>query len=141
MAFIFWVSTDRFSGSNTGSVLEAILQGLGLSLSHDSLEPIHFAIRKLAHLGGYAVLALLLYRAFRGGAKTAWMSRWAVSAFAVAAAYALFDEYHQSWTAQRTASIWDSLIDMAGSLIALGYVRISSYSRQSVRDGEIGPGK
>jgi len=139
MAFIFWLSTDQFSGANTGSVLESILQALGLSLSTESLNLIHFLVRKLAHLSGYAILALLLYRAFRGGSETRWYSRWAMAAFAVAAIYALLDEYHQSWTAQRTASVRDSLIDMVGSLIALCSIRISSSNQQSVRDEETSP--
>jgi len=37
--------------------------------------------------------------------------------------YALVDEYHQSFVPSRTASIFDSLIDMAGGLTALLIVR------------------
>lgn len=33
--------------------------------------------------------------------------------------FALVDEYHQSFVATRTASIFDSLIDIAGGLAAL----------------------
>jgi VanZ family protein len=141
MALIFWLSTDRFSGSNTGSILEEIIRGLGLSFSPATIERIHFAIRKLAHLSGYAILAVLVYRAFRGGSVIRWRLQWAASAFAVAAGYALFDEYHQSWTRYRTASISDSLIDMAGSLIALAWIGISSYSRHRARDGVSERGK
>jgi VanZ family protein len=37
--------------------------------------------------------------------------------------YALLDEYHQSFVPSRTASIFDSMIDMAGGLTALLIVR------------------
>jgi len=37
--------------------------------------------------------------------------------------YAWIDEYHQSFVPSRTASIFDSLIDMAGGLTALLIVR------------------
>lgn len=135
MGLIFCLSTDRFSGSNTGSFLEGILRGMGLSLSPVTLEFLHLGIRKLAHLSGYAILALLLYRAFRAGCETRWRWRWALSAFVVAAGYALLDEYHQSWTQYRTASVWDSLIDMLGSVLSLFGLRLSSHSRDRARGG------
>ena len=37
--------------------------------------------------------------------------------------YALLDEYHQSFVPSRTASIFDSLIDMAGGLTVLIFIR------------------
>jgi len=37
--------------------------------------------------------------------------------------YALIDEYHQSFVPSRTASIYDSMIDMAGGLTALLIIR------------------
>jgi VanZ family protein len=37
--------------------------------------------------------------------------------------YALIDEYHQSFVPSRTASVFDSLIDMAGGITALILVR------------------
>lgn len=141
MALIFWLSTDRFSGSNTGSFLEEILRGMGLSLSASNLELLHFGIRKLAHLSGYAILGILLYRAFRSASETRWRTQWAFSAFATAAIYALLDEYHQSLTMYRTASIRDSLIDMLGSLLALAWIWLSSRSRGRARGGVSEPGK
>ena len=38
---------------------------------------------------------------------------------ALVVVYALLDEYHQSFVPSRTASIFDSFIDMAGGLTAL----------------------
>ena len=42
----------------------------------------------------------------------------------------LLDEYHQSFVPQRTASIYDSLIDMAGGLTALLVVRQATSAKQ-----------
>lgn len=140
MALIFWFSTDRFSGAHTGSILESLLRTLGLALSPEVVNLIHFLIRKLAHLTAYAVLALLLFRALRQGASTRWRLRWAIGAFLMAAGYALLDEYHQSLTLERTASLGDSCLDMFGSLGALAWRRFSSSSRQ-VRDEVILPEK
>lgn len=140
MAVIFWFSTDRFSSAHTGSILESLLRTLGLALSPEVVNLIHFVIRKLAHLTAYAVLALLLYRALRQGASLRWQLRWAIGAFLIAAGYALLDEYHQSLTFERTPSLGDSLLDMFGSLGALAWRKFSSSSRQ-VRDGVISPEK
>ncbi len=140
MAVIFWFSTDRFSGSNTSSILEQLLRAFGVVLQPETLSLVHVLVRKLAHLTAYAVLALLLYRAVRSGSTMQWQLKWAVSAFLISAAYALLDEYHQSLSTQRIASVGDSLLDMIGSLGALAWRRISS-SSQPVRIGGTGQEK
>jgi len=133
MGIIFWFSTDTFSGSHTGSILEILLRTIGVSLEPAMLARVHFLIRKAAHLTAYAILGLLLFRAFRSGNVLRWQLKWAVCAFLIAAAYALLDEYHQSFTRERTASLADSLLDMVGSLGALLWMRISSLTRRSAR--------
>jgi VanZ family protein len=138
MTVIFWFSTDTFSGQETGSALEILLDFSGLSLTDEAIATLHFLIRKLAHFSAYAVLGTLLWRAFRGEARESWRWRWGIGAFLAAAAYALFDEYHQSLTRTRTPSIVDSLIDMFGSLAALAGVWASSRF-QRVRGGASGP--
>src|SRR5215813_2903823 len=119
MAVIFWFSTDTFSAAHTGSILEPILRHLYPRITETQVDITHFIVRKLAHFCSYAVLALLLYRAMRGGSEVSRRWSWAVAAFLIVAVYALLDEYHQSFSAQRTASIYDSLLDMTGGLVAL----------------------
>ena len=116
MALIFWFSTDDFSADNTGSVLDLLL---GRLFTPETLAVIHFLARKAAHFFAYAVLALLLLRAFRGRERERWRGRWAISALLVLALYAVLDEYHQSRTARRTASVADSLLDICGGASAL----------------------
>jgi len=140
MAVIFWFSTDTFSGQETRSVLEKILDFIGLSLTDETIAALHFLIRKLAHFSAYAVLGTLLWRAFRGQAEETWRWGWGISAFLTAAAYALLDEYHQSLTRTRTPSVVDSLIDMFGSVAALASVWVSSRI-QRVRGGASGQGR
>ena len=132
MGIIFWFSTDTFSGSHTGSILDLLFRTIGVSIDPEVLARVHFIIRKTAHLAAYAILGLLLFRAFRSGNVLRWRLKWAVGAFLIAAAYAVLDEYHQSLTQERTASFADSLLDMAGSLGALLWLRISALTR-SVR--------
>ena len=80
---------------------------------------VHGIVRKLAHFTGYFVLGLLAARAFRGSLRPAVRSRWLLISITLIATYALLDEYHQSFVPSRTASIFDSFIDMAGGLTAL----------------------
>ena len=131
MGIIFWFSTDTFSGSHTGSILELLLRAVGVSIEPAVLARVHFLIRKTAHVAAYAMLALLLFRAFRSGNVLRWRLKWAVWAFLIAAAYAVLDEYHQSFTQERTASLADSLLDMTGSLGALVWLRISALIRSA----------
>ena len=92
--------------------------------SAETLATIHFITRKLAHFTEYAILGFLAARAFRP------YPRWFLISAVLIVVYALLDEYHQSFVPSRTASVFDSLIDMAGGLTAL--IVISKRNRQSV---------
>ena len=86
------------------------------STSPETLATIHFIIRKLAHFTEYAILGFLAARAFRTS------PRWFLISALLVVVYALIDEYHQSFVPSRTASVFDSLIDMAGGISALIFV-------------------
>ncbi|MDQ3009121.1 MAG: VanZ family protein [Acidobacteriota bacterium] len=130
MAAIFSFSTDTFSGENTGSLFFDIFHTVIPSLTPDQFRPIHFLIRKAAHFTVYGILALLLFRAFRGNSRLRWAWSWAIYAWLILAAYALSDEFHQSLTHHRTSSIYDSLIDTSGGTVALLLVWLISRFRQ-----------
>lgn len=116
---IYFFSTDNFSGENTGGLFFRIFHFLIPSLTEEAFAPYHLLIRKCAHFTEYAVLALLLYRAFRRGAPLPWNFRWAVYSQLIVIGYSLLDEYHQTFTANRVGSIYDSMIDSAGGFTAL----------------------
>ena len=67
------------------------------------------ALRKIAHMAEYAILAVLLARAL---GSYAW-------AFAAAVAYAVTDEVHQTFVAGRAGKPLDVAIDAAGALLGL----------------------
>ena len=136
MAAIFSFSTDAFSGENTGSLFFNIFHAAIPSLTLEQFQPIHFLIRKTAHFTEYGILALLLYRAFRGNSQLQWMWRWAICTWLVVAAYALSDEFHQSFTRHRTSSIFDSLIDTSGGTAVLLLIWLVS----RVRRNQLSPG-
>jgi VanZ family protein len=123
MAAMFYFSTDAMSASHTGSKLEWLLSFLPFQLTAEQYDWLHFLMRKAAHFIEYGLLALLWLRAFRGNRLERWQWRWAAWAFVIIAAWALLDEWHQSFTAQRTASIYDSLLDMSGGATALFVTR------------------
>jgi VanZ family protein len=114
MGAIFLFSTDLFSVRSTGGTLAALLRRFDPRLTAEQIEVIQFYVRKAGHFTVYAVLAALLMRAFRGGSPSRWRARWALRSLVVVAVYALLDEYHQSFTSYRSASVYDSLIDLAG---------------------------
>ncbi len=94
------------------------------SLSPPS-KPLPFSfsgLDKIAHLGVFAVLALLLYRALRLDA--AWTPRRAALwAMASAILYGALDEGHQWFTPGRSVEWGDWLADALGALAATIFVR------------------
>jgi VanZ family protein len=119
MAAMFSFSTDAFSAEQTGSRLLWFLQLVYPAITQHQYEWVHFLTRKAAHFTEYAILAGLWWRAFRAGALVKWEWRWAWWAFVIVAVWALLDEWHQSFTLSRTASPYDSLLDISGGLTAL----------------------
>jgi VanZ family protein len=117
MIFIFIGSGDLMSAEHTSRFLIPFLRWIAPDMSPATLAAIQLLVRKCAHLTEYAILAALLYRAFRQDQDRFW--RAAALAFLVAAIYATLDEFHQSFISSRTGSPWDVIIDCAGAMIAL----------------------
>lgn len=123
LAFISIASSDSFSAGNTSRIIAPLILWLFPNTSPETLAVVHFITRKLAHFTEYAILGFLAARAFRSSPRPAIHSRWFLISLTLIVTYALIDEYHQSFVPSRTASIYDSLIDMAGGLTALLIIR------------------
>jgi VanZ family protein len=139
MSMIFLFSTDVFSGDNTGSLLWKVVSFIYPGATQELFDSIHFYVRKAGHLTEYAVLALLLFRAFRSGAQARWRRWWALSSLLVAFLYASLDEYHQTFTRRRTGSVYDILIDTSGAataMVLLWILRRRDGETERQRDGE-----
>lgn len=119
LAVIFLASTAEFSASNTGALIQPLLRWFFPHISDERVRLVHFLVRKAGHFTEYAVLALLAGRAFRNSSHALVRRYWFLIALLLVSAYALSDEYHQSFVPSRTASIYDSMIDTAGGLTAL----------------------
>lgn len=119
MGAIFIFSTDLFSVHQTGGTLARILRWIYPEISQSLIDGIQFIVRKSGHFTVYAILAALWMRAFRSGSVIRWNKRWAIYSLLIVAVYSLLDEYHQSFTSFRTASIYDSLIDTVGGTVMI----------------------
>ena len=93
-------------------------------------------IKKLAHIGEYTVLFLLLARAWAYSVRLP-SSLWA--AWLSTAAYAISDEVHQSFVPNRHANWYDVVIDVALPLllsVLYGFASRRGGSSQHLRHGE-----
>jgi len=124
MIFIFIGSTDLLSAEHTSRFIGPFLRWFAPNVSDATIASVQLIVRKCAHLTEYAVLAALLYRAFRQHRE-----RVLGVALIIAALYAALDEFHQSFVASRTASPWDVLIDCMGALIGLVIYRSMAKSK------------
>ena len=139
--WISWASTDMFSANHTSRFIIPVLHWLLPHASAETLEKLHFLIRKTAHLTEYFVFSCLLLRGVRGKQR-GWQIRWALAALAMAAGYSALDEFHQSFVASRTASPWDSALDTTGAAAAQFvlwlWFRLHSRIRSNV-ENEVAP--
>ena len=84
----------------------------------------HFLTRKAGHFTEYAVLAFLTRRAFITSSHAFLNRYWFQLGLLLVVIYGLLDEYHQSFVPSRTASIYDSAIDVAGGFTVLLIFRL-----------------
>lgn len=131
MAFISFASTGNFSAGNTSRIIGPLVLWLFPDTSPETLLTIHGITRKIAHLTEYALLGILVARAFRGSSREGLRERWFLASLALVIVYALLDEYHQAFVPSRTGTIYDSLIDIAGGFAALLIVRRRNWFRRA----------
>ena len=125
MALLFCVSTDLGGTRHTSRFIRPLLRWLVPSITENTLEHVHFRVRKAGHALGYAILAGLLWRACaaRDNAPTAtWNRRRAGLAWFLATLYAASDEWHQTFTATRHGSVHDVLLDSFGAALGVGFL-------------------
>ena len=122
MTAIFSASGERGSFQHSSRILEPFLHWLMPNLSAEAFRTIVLVIRKCAHLTEYAVLALLVWRAWR---KPHWHDArpwlWSEAGVALWATvlYAATDEFHQTFIPSREGCIRDVLIDSTGAVVGL----------------------
>ena len=83
MAFIFVGSTDLLSAEHTSRFIGPFLRWFAPDVSDATIVSVQLVVRKCGHLTEYAILAALLYRAFRRSRPSA-----IALCFMIAAVYA-----------------------------------------------------
>jgi VanZ family protein len=117
-ALVIWLlSTSVFSAPHTSRIIIPILHWLLPNASPELLEGMHIEIRKSGHFVEYFIFSLLVLRGIRGD-RRGWHLQWALAAVVIVACYALLDEVHQAFVPMRTASMYDSLLDSVGGMVA-----------------------
>lgn len=103
------------------------------NLNDSQVAMVHFFMRKAGHFTEYAVLAFLAWRAFSNSSKVFFREHWFALTLFLVVVYSLLDEFHQSFVPSRTASVYDSLIDIAGGLTALMLAKLFARRAERVR--------
>ncbi len=116
---IIFLSSGQASMSNTSRFVRPLLEFLFPDASEEILIVYHGYIRKLAHVGEYAILAFWAARAFINSNQNFLRRLWFVGSFVIVLVVASIDETNQSFLASRTGSIYDVLIDVSGGLIMI----------------------
>jgi VanZ family protein len=107
MLVIYLFSAQPYSGAVTGAYLGIF----------------NILVRKIAHVLEYLILFLLCQSAFNASGPVASRHR-TVFAVLLCVFYALTDEWHQSFIPGRSASINDVLVDTAGPLLAIAFLKL-----------------
>jgi VanZ family protein len=131
MLLIFLASTGELSAPNTSRIVRPLLLWLFPDISEEGLIRAHFFVRKVAHFTEYAILGVFAARAFVTSSHERLRGAWFFFSLLLVVLYSLSDEYHQSFVASRTGSIYDSFIDIAGGLTALAAFAIWRKSRSN----------
>ncbi len=107
------------SASNTSRILYPILHFL-FHMDWERFEIWHVYIRKGGHVVGYAILSILLFRAWRATlpamSNTKWTPRWATIAILGTVLVASLDEWHQSFIPSRTGRWQDVVLDTSAGI-------------------------
>ena len=114
-------SSALLSASNTSRILYPILHYI-FDLDWEHFHHWHFYIRKGGHVVGYAILSVLLFRAWRATlpamSSVRWTPRWATIAVLGTAFVATLDEWHQSFIPSRTGAVSDVVLDTCAGIAA-----------------------
>ena len=124
---MYLFSTDMMSSSETSRFIVPVLTFFFPSLTPAEITFWHAVIRKLGHVAEYFILAGLVYRGLKFENPDLINAKLRTITFIALAA--LLDEFHQSFTAFRTASIVDVGYDCLGAVWALWLITTYEFRR------------
>lgn len=129
LGLMFYLSSDRFSVDHTQGVVADILNWLFSAIPENTLSLINHVLRRLAHFLEYALLAMLLFRAFRADNAVRWCASWTMYSGIAVIAWAVLDELHQAFSLVRNGSLQDVLLNVAGGLLMLLLITLRHHTR------------
>jgi VanZ family protein len=148
LAVIAWESTSLASSEHTAGVLLPILRFFFPQITIEQAEFVNAVARKAGHFIGYAVLSLLMLRAWwstlmlpRWATRLpslramlrSWSARAATIALMSSALVAALDEWHQAHLPGRTGTIHDVALDtMAAACVQLFVIAMSNVRPRNV---------
>jgi len=124
MWFLF-PTNDALTVESTSHILVPLLNWLFPNADPLTIDSFHILARKTIHFFEYALLAFLLFRAFKGANKN-WQMKWILYAGIITIGYSSLDEFFQTIIPSRTGSFSDWMIDSAGAVFALCIITIFS---------------
>jgi VanZ family protein len=133
---VLFLSTGQASMSNTSRFIRPFLEFLFPNAPEEILLSYHGYIRKLAHITEYAILAFWAFRAFKNSSIKLLHRFWFVFAFIMTFLVASIDETNQSYTASRTGSIYDVMLDASGGLMMVIVCSIFYFRKNNVPDNK-----
>ncbi len=134
---LIWVlSTLSFSADSTSRVFIPSLRKLVPGLTGPELELAHYLVRKLAHVGVYFLLSLILLRAFQRG-RLGWQFTSALATMGLVVLIAFLDELHQWFVPGRGSSFKDVILDSLAA--ALAQVLVWLRARRGLRGSLMSP--
>ncbi len=142
MCVIFSASSDRMSMVHSSRIIGPVVRWLFPHLSEQGVEAAVLFARKCAHAIEYAILALLIWRAFHKPARNPprpWQWSLATRTVLLVMLYAATDEFHQSFVPARDASVRDVLLDTSGAIFALLFLRVLGRLQGCRRSRQIPP--
>lgn len=122
MGLIFMVSSDGNSFNRSSRLIGPFVHWLFPDAAPATVENVVVAVRKLAHVTEYACCAILLWRALRRHTARdtrPWSWREPALSLLIVFAYAITDEWHQTFVPGRQGAVHDVLLDTLGGALGL----------------------
>src|SRR6516162_11813049 len=120
LVITFIGSTNVLSVENTSRFIVPFLLWLKPGMTEEARWGIIVVMRHCAHVGEYAILAFLMWRALRWGTSISMRVSTACGVVLLACAlFAASDEFHQTFVKSRTPTVRDVVLDVTGALLGL----------------------
>ena len=138
LVLTFIGSTNAMSTEQTSRFIVPFLLWLKPGMTQQTIWTIIVFMRQCAHVGEYAVLALLMWRALRWGVSVSMRMPTLCGVVLLGCAlFAASDEFHQTFVKSRTPSVRDVLLDIGGA--SLGLLIAATFATRRPKNSRTSP--